>query len=266
MTSANQTSTVLITGGSIGIGYEMARLYAQEDHNLVLVARNQVSLKKAKQTLEKDYQVNVTIFSEDLSISGAGKKIFDKIKKKKIEIDVLVNNAGFGVNGSFAESDLNKQLKMLDLNIRTLTELTWLYLQPMKQKNKGSIINVASTAGFQPGPFMAGYYASKAYVLHFTEALAEELKNTGIKVSAFCPGPTETEFFERAGMNMAFSSETLLSPVMTARKAALINHKKVKKGKTIIIPGFLNKMTAQSVRFSPRFIVRKIAAKINSLK
>lgn len=255
--------TALVTGGSLGIGYEIARQYAAENYNLILVARDKKNLEHAAESLKKDFNAAVTIIQSDLSEQGSGYKLFQKVEKLKQNISVLINNAGFAVSGPFTESAAEKQLGMVDVNIRALVELTWYFAGQMRKDGSGTIVNVASTAGFQPGPHLAVYYATKAFVLHFTEALHEELKDSGIKISALCPGPTKTEFFDRAGMKDTFLSSSTFSPVMRADKVARVSHRQTKRGKVIIIPGILNKIMAQSVRFTPRSIVRKIASSLN---
>ncbi len=253
--------TALITGASFGIGYELAKLFAKDNYNLVLVARNAERLQKIVTEFQQQYNITVHIFSVDLSLPKAVEKIFQFTQEKNISVDFLINNAGFGTHGMFAESNLDEQLGMIQVNITALTHLTKLFLPEMMKRNFGKIMNVASTAAFQPGPFMATYYATKAYVLSFSEALASELKTTNITVTALCPGPTETEFQKRAKVEQTklFAKSGM---VMQAETVANIGYKGLMKGKTLIIPGMWNKLLVHSVRFFPRKLVIKIVRKL----
>src|SRR5580658_11232472 len=192
-------STVLITGASGGIGYELAKLFARDHHNLVLVARSADKLAQVATELQT-HGVTVKTIALDLTTPPAPSFLFDQLQREGIAIDILVNNAGFGIYGEFAEMPEAEILGQIDLNIRALTELTRLFLPPMIARHNGRIMNVASTAGFQPGPLMAVYYATKAYVLSFSEAIANELRGSGVTVTCFCPGATHTGFARRAGM------------------------------------------------------------------
>ena len=253
--NSESSKTALITGATVGIGYELTKLFARDGYHLVLVARNEKALNDRKLELEKAFDVQVTIVSKDLGNPGAADEIYQQLAKNGVVIHTLVNNAGFGLLGNFVGLDYQRQLNMIDLNIISLTALCKLFLHDMLQRGRGNIMNVASTAAFQPGPGMSVYYATKAYVLHFTEALAYELKDTGVKVSALCPGPTATEFQERAG----FRNPMLMKGhVMTAAAVAKAGYAGLQRGKTIIIPGFMNKMLAYSVRFTPRQIILAI--------
>src|SRR5712691_8172351 len=186
--------TALITGASFGIGQELAGIFAREGYNLVLVARTADKLRQLASELEKAHGTRSLILASDLAAPGAAAYIHDQTTRADITVDVLVNNAGFGQFGLFAENDLEECLQQIQLNVTTLTHLTRLYLPEMVARKSGRILNVASTAAFQPGPLMAVYYATKAYVLHFSEAIAEELRHSGVTVTALCPGPTETGF------------------------------------------------------------------------
>jgi len=199
------TKTALITGASFGIGLELARIFAREGHNLVLVARSGDRLRQLAAELEKAHGTRSLILTTDLSDPGAPAYVFDQTGRAGIFVDFLVNNAGFGQYGLFADSDLEECLRQIQLNVSTLTHLTRLYVAEMIAHGSGRILNVASTAAFQPGPLMAVYFATKAYVLHFSEALANELEGTGVTVTCLCPGATATEFHKRAkatGMNL----------------------------------------------------------------
>ena len=192
--------TVLITGASAGIGLEFARLFANDGFKLVITASNEQRLLERARQLHDDYNAEVEVIAENLAHDGAAARLVCEIEKRQLEIDVLVNNAGFGVYGMFCDTDGLKEHELLHVNIVALTELTKLLLKPMLERGSGKILNVGSTAGFVPGPGMAVYYASKAYVLSFSEALANELEGTGVSVTVLCPGPTGTEFQDRAGM------------------------------------------------------------------
>ncbi|MGB9204141.1 MAG: SDR family oxidoreductase [Terriglobales bacterium] len=250
--------TALITGASFGIGMEFARIFAREGYNLVLVARNGDRLRQLASELEKAHGSRSLILATDLTEPGAPAYVLDQTTRADIQVDVLVNNAGFGQYGFFADSDLEECLRQIQLNVTTLTHLTRLYLPLMMERKSGRILNVASTAAFQPGPLMAVYFATKAYVLHFSEALANELQETGITVTCLCPGATATEFHKRAkatGMNL------LKFGAMDARIVAEDGYRALIAGKPVVISGFKNWLLAQSVRFSPRRLVTAIARK-----
>lgn len=251
--------TALITGASSGIGLELAHLFAKDNYDLVLVARRTARLKEIKKELES-HSITVHIFSQDLTEINASKKIISFLNDKKIHIHTLINNAGFGVYGTFDATPMKKELDMIQLNITALTELTKLLLPNMKQHKSGQIMNVASTAAFQAGPKMAIYFASKAYVLSFSEALHNELKPHGIHVSALCPGPTKTEFETEASTTknkLKFSGT-----VMSAKDVARIGYIGLHKGKAVIIPGFKNKFFIFISRFASRPFVTKITGKL----
>lgn len=241
--------TALITGASSGIGHELAKHFAKDGYNLVLVARSEGKLDQLKSDLENQYNIQSTVIAMDLGKQEELFRLHEEIKLKNIEIDFLVNNAGFGLYGPFDETDLQDELSMIDINIKALTALTKLFLPEMKARRNGRILNVASTAAFQPGPLMAVYYATKAYVLSFTEALENELKGSGVTVTALCPGPTETGFESRANLG---DSKLFKSGVMDVQSVARIGYSGLMRGKTIVIPGFKNKLLANSIRFVPR--------------
>ena len=258
------SKTVLITGATTGIGYELAKLFAKDKFDLVIIARNETKLRQTAAELQKDYKVNVKIISKDLSDQKSAVEIYEELIKENIRVDVLINNAGFGDHGAFAESDLKNDLDMLNLNIASLVALNRLFLNEMLQYNSGRIMNVASTAAFQPGPYMAVYYATKAFVLSFSEAVSEELSGTNVTVSCLCPGPTETEFQYRAGIKETKMMNRKSFTVMTAEEVALTGYKKMMQGKRIIIPGFTNKAGAFFVKLFPRKIISKITRSLNS--
>lgn len=247
--------TVLITGASSGIGKAFAELFAADGCPLVLTARNGVDLLTVQALLEVKYAASVNVIPIDLSAPNSPEELFQELQKQGITVDVLINNAGFGILGAFTETPLPDELSMIDLHVRNLTHLTKLFLPGMLERKQGGILNVASTAAFQPGPFMAVYYATKSYVLSFTEALASELRGTGIRVSALCPGPTETRFANRAKVE---NSKLFSSSLMNAKAAAYAGYVGYKEGKTVVIPGFRNRLMAASVRFAPRNLVSMI--------
>ncbi|MGG3467450.1 SDR family oxidoreductase [Neobacillus pocheonensis] len=244
--------TALITGATSGLGFEFVRLFAKDGYNLVLVARNDKKLEEIKRTYPN---LEVTAISKDLSIHGAAKEVFDEIETRGIDIDVLVNNAGFGLMGKFEELNFQKQLNMIQLNISALTELTYYCLQKMKQKNSGRILNVASTAAFQPGPKMAVYYATKAYVLSFSEALVEELSGSNVTVTTLCPGPTKTNF----GAVASVEGTKMFSRAMASDLVAKQGYEALKSGKRVIVTGGFNKAGALGAKFMPRSLAAKIA-------
>jgi short-subunit dehydrogenase len=247
--------TVLITGASSGIGLELAKCFAADKCRLILVARNTAALETLAKELRQSHEVEVIVLTADLSLPETPKRIFSELSAQKITVDVLVNNAGFGAHGAFAQIALPRQLEMLQVNITALTELTGLFLPGMIQRQSGGILNVGSVAGFQPGPGMTVYFATKAFVLSFTEALAEELQGTGLKVSVLCPGPTESNFGNVARGEQSRQIETAK---MTAEAVAVHGHRAFRKGKITAIPGLQNKVFVFLNRILPRMIPRKV--------
>ena len=241
--------TALITGASSGIGLELARIFAREGYSLALVARDRTRLEKLAAELKP---ASVQVIAKDLSQPDVPQEIHRQVPS----VDVLVNNAGFSDFGKFAETSLSEELKMIQVNMTAPVILTKLYLSGMIAARKGRIMNVASTAAFQPGPLMAAYYASKAFLLSFSEAIANELEGTGVTVTALCPGPTATEFQERA--KMQDSGLVKGKKIMDARTVAEAGYRGLMAGKTIVIPGLKNKLLAQSIRISPRNMVTKV--------
>jgi short-subunit dehydrogenase len=258
-------ATALITGASNGIGLELAKIHASKGDNLVLVARNISKLNQIKTELESQYKISVHIIGKDLSLPNAPQEVYDELKHKNIVIDYLINNAGFGDYGFFYETKWEKELQMINLNITALTHFTKLFLQDMIKHKSGKIMNVASTAAFQSGPTMAIYYASKAYVLSFSEAIDNEVSDKGVTVTTLCPGPTETGFLEAAALqdSKLFKGKKIAG----AKEVAEYGHKAMMQGKTVAIQGFMNRVMANAVRFIPRAlavkVVRGIQAKIN---
>jgi short-subunit dehydrogenase len=251
--------TVFITGASGGIGYAFAERFAKDGYDVVAVARSEKKLHQLKEMLETKYDIRVFPYAKDLSKQEEVESLYNELKQQHIEIDVLINNAGFGLYGEFTETNLEEELNMIDLNVKTLTHLTKLAVVDMVKRNKGKILNVASLAAFQPGPLMAVYYATKAYVLSFTEALENELKGTNVTVAALCPGPTETGFFERANLSQ---SKLFKLGVMDIKQVVEAGYNGLMKNKTIIIPGLKNRLLAMSVRFLPRKVVTAIVRQI----
>lgn len=256
--------TALITGASGGIGLDLAHLFARDGHDLVLVARSEDKLQALARDLEKHHHVTAHVIAADLSKPDAPSRLLEETRTRRLQIDVLVNNAGYGLNGPFSETDLQKELEMIQVNISALTHLTKLFLRGMVARRSGRILNVASTAAFQPGPLMAVYYASKAYVLSFSEALAEELRDSGVTVTTLCPGPTSTGF--AAAADMTSSRLFTMTTPMTSMDVARIGYRAMLRGKRVAITGFRNKMSAQSVRIAPRSLVTKIVRKLQETR
>ena len=253
-------ATALITGASNGIGLELAKVHASKGGDLVLVARNVAKLNELKAELEKQYKVKVYTIGKDLSAPNAALEVYNETKQQNIQIDYLINNAGFGDFGMFVDLDWNKQLQMINLNITTLTHFTHLYLQDMVKRKSGKIMNVASTAAFQSGPTMAVYFATKAYVLSFSEAIDNEVSDKGITVTALCPGATESGFQAAAAMEESALVKGKKLP--TSQEVAIYGYGAMLKGKTVAIHGFMNALMANSVRFAPRAIVVKLTRKL----
>ncbi|WP_442893566.1 SDR family NAD(P)-dependent oxidoreductase [Bacillus sp. 2205SS5-2] len=251
-------STVLITGASGGIGLALAKLFAQDQHNLVLVARSEDKLNEIAQDLSKKHSIKVNVIVSDLSKPQAAKQLFEETKRRGLVIDSLINNAGFGLFGEFEKTDMQRELEMIQVNITAVTELSKYFGQEMVERKQGQVLNVASTAAFQPGPLMAVYYATKAYVLSFSEALSNEWKDSGITVSALCPGPTSTGFGDQAELGQ---SKLFKSGVMDAESVARKAYEGLKQEKTVVIPGMKNKILAKAVRLMPRSIVPSIVRK-----
>jgi short-subunit dehydrogenase len=247
----------LITGASAGIGKELAVEFANDKIDLILVARREDSMKNHAAELISTYGIKVTVIAQDLGIPDSAEQLYKEVKSKGFAIDYLVNNAGFGDNGDFVDSDIAKNENMINLNILTLTKLTHLFGADMKARKGGTILNVASTASFQPGPLMSVYFATKHYVLAFSEGIAEELRPYNVYVSTLCPGPTQSEFGERAGFGKIIPSDT--NPYPLSDEVAKFGYQQMKKKKVVFIHGFVNRVMANLVRFTPRSIVRKIA-------
>ena len=264
---------VLITGASSGIGYELAKIYAENGHDLVIVARNRDKLRMLQKEIFEEISKNikVTVIENDLSQEKAAERLYNQIKSSNLKIDTLVNNAGAGIYGRFSEFDketMKRNDAMINLNIKAVVELTKLFLADMIKDGRGEILNVSSVAAFMPGPLMSTYYASKAFVQSFTEAVREEMRNDvrtkNIKISALCPGPTATEFEKSSNLEESSLFERM--KVMSAKKVAEIGYKEFQKGKMIIIPGIFNRIAVFGTRFFSRKFVVRIARKIQEKK
>ena len=245
----------MITGASSGIGYALTHYFARDGYQLVLVARDQQRLMELAKRLQTQSDISVKIIAKDLALPRSPDEIFEQLQRDDITIQVLVNNAGFGSHGPFAEADLAEQLRLMQVNMVALTHLTRLFLPSMMAQHSGKILNVASTAAFQPGPFMAIYYASKAYVLSFSEALANELRGSGVSVTALCPGPTRTEFQARAGVG---HTKLMSGRIMDAESVARIGYDAFMRGQTVVIPGLRNRLLALAVRWAPKALVIRV--------
>jgi len=257
------SKTALITGASGGIGLEFARIHASKGDNLVLVARSRDKLAEVKAELETDFKVEVYNIVRDLSVKNAPAEVFDEVRSKNIVVEYLINNAGFGDFGLFAGSDWNKQEKMISLNITALAHLTRLFLPGMIERGEGKILNVASLASFLPGPTMSVYFASKAFVLSFSEAINNEVKAKGVSVTTLCPGSTESNFHA-----VAMNDPDLVEDrkMQSAKVVAEIGYKAMMKGKPVVIPGFKNAFLVFLVRFFTREFVTKMARNIQEGK
>jgi len=249
--------TAVVTGASSGIGLELARLLARDGYDLVLVARSVDKLDRLGAELAVQHRIRARSVGADLASPDAPGAIAEMLKQAAVQVEVLVNDAGYGTSGPFATTDLRTELDLLQVNVVALTHLTKLLLPAMLAGKRGRILNVASTAAFQPGPLMAVYYASKAYVLSFSEALAEELSGSGVTVTTLCPGPVPTGFQTRAGVDLTRLVRTPL--VMDAATVARAGYAGLMKGKRLVVPGLGNKLLVQSERFAPRRLVTKIA-------
>jgi short-subunit dehydrogenase len=257
------TETVLITGASSGIGLELAKCFAADGCRMVLVARNQESLEKLAEELRRENKIETVVLPADLSLPETPNKIFKQLSSQKILVDVLVNNAGFGAIGAFAQLPAERQTEMIQVNVIALTGLARIFLPGMIERRRGGILNVGSVAGFVPGPGMAVYYATKAFVLSFSEALAAELEGTGVKVTVLCPGPTPTNFGNVAGSKNA---RLMRVPGTSAEKVARDGHAAFRRGRVIAVPGLQNKFVIFLARLLPRKLVRKTVRKFNGFE
>ncbi len=251
---------VLITGASSGIGLELARIFAAAKYRLILTGRNVDALQRLAQECRQASGVDAVVIPADLSQPDGPQKILDEIQKQSLTVDILVNNAGFGTHGKFWEIPAEKELGLLQVNITALVQLTRALLPGMVARRSGKILNVASTAAFQPGPLMANYYASKSYVLSFSQALSNELRGSGVTVTALCPGPTLTDFQNRAGVAM---SRLFKMTGMSATDVAQAGYKALMSEKRVCIPGFKNRLLALGSKFFPASVVLRVMRKLN---
>ena len=256
MNDAHPRGVALVTGASGGIGEAFANAAAADGYGLAIAARSEAELSRVREAIEAQHRVAVTAFSLDLAERGACDALAEALAERGLVPEVVINNAGFGLIGKAARLSRQTQLEMIDLNVRTLTDLTLRYLPEMIARGTGGIINVASVAAFMPGPQMAVYFASKAFVLSFTEAVAEEVRNSGVTVTSVCPGPVETGFQARAGMKRA-RALSRINP-MSAEEVARAGWAAFKSGKRTVVPGMLNKIAAYSTRGAPRGLLLPI--------
>lgn len=249
-------SYALITGASSGIGAALARTYAQHGHSLLLVARSADKLQTLAAELSAQYRIDAQVLALDLSKPDAPQAVYEFTQQAGVQIEVLVNNAGFADFGEFWQADWVKNAEMIDLNVKTLTHLTHLYLPGMVARKSGRVLNVASTAAFQPGPLMSVYYATKAYVLFFSEAIANELQGTGVTVTALCPGATESGFQAKA--EMGDSKLVKGKKLPSAAEVAEFGYQAAQKGRTVAVDGCFNYIQSLAPRFLPRKLVAQV--------
>jgi len=256
--------TALITGASTGIGKEFAIIHAKNGGNLVIIARSESKLNNLKKELEQQYKINVTVIAKDLSDLNAPKEIYDEVKKQGLEIDYLINNAGFGALGKFHELDLERQISMINLNITAVTALTHLFLPEFVKRNSGKILNTSSTASLMPGPLQAVYFATKAYVTSFSNAISEELHDTNITVTNLMPGATESEFGAISGMDKT----EMFKETATAYSVALDGYNGMLKGRIDVISGLkpLQKLMMAMIPFTPKKIILKQIRQMQEVK
>lgn len=254
--------TALVTGASAGIGVDLAECFAKDGYDLILTARSEAALQEVANRLSAAHGIKAHTIAQDLGAYGGGSAVAAAIAAKGLNVDVVVNNAGYGHAGALTSSDMQTQLGMIDLNVRALVELTYIYWDRMLANKRGGILNVASTAAFQPGPLMANYYASKAYVLSFSEALWEEARGTGVHVSCLCPGPTVSKFRERAGTGKTRLANA--SKVMASAPVAREGYNGFKRNKRVVVTGGNNKFIAGVGKYLPRETLLKMVRNIQS--
>jgi short-subunit dehydrogenase len=255
------SDTVLITGASSGIGRELARCFARTGATCVLLARREAVLHDLADTLTTDYGAETHVLPADLSVPGAADTVNEQLQERGLTVDVLVNNAGVGARGAFADLSAERQVDMIQVNVTALTHLTRRLLPGMQERGHGGVLNVASTAGFQPGPYMSVYYATKAFVLSFSDGLAEEMAGTGVTITCLAPGPTRTAFADRADMDDARLMD--LGAPMTPAAVARAGYDAFRAGRALEIPGWPNKVGAFLTRVTPRALARKVTAWLN---
>jgi hypothetical protein len=260
---SERPTTALVTGASSGIGLELARVLAADGHHVTLVARDRARLEQVAAELRARHGGEPAVIVADLADPGTPEAVVRQVDAAGRDVAVLVNNAGIGSHGRFADADLAHELAIIQVNVTALVHLTGLVLPGMVRRRSGRILNVASTAGFQPGPLMATYYASKAYVLSFSEALAEELRDSGVTVTCLCPGPTRTDFQRRAGMD-GIRIASGLPPMMDAATVARAGYRAMRRGAHLAVPGLLNRAAVFSLRLAPRRLVTAAVAAMNA--
>jgi uncharacterized protein len=258
--AAETPRPVLVTGASAGIGRSLALVFARHGFDVILVSRREAALQAVASEIVQTGR-RAQVIAADLEVTSGAQELHDRLKRDGVEVDVLVNNAGFGMQGRFDQLPLDRQIAMIQLNVTSLTALTRLLMPSMLARNTGGVLNVASTAAFQPGPLMAVYYATKAYVLSFTEAIAEEVADSALRISCLAPGPTRTEFARRAAMT---GTRLFRGGAMAADDVARIGFEGWNVGKRLVVPGARNKFGAFSVRLAPRLFVPKLVKRLNS--
>jgi short-subunit dehydrogenase len=256
----SNAETVLVTGASSGIGLELAKCFAADQPNLVLVARNLPALESLAEALRQQYGIRVEVIGADLAQQESPQRVFDQVQGRGLSVDVLVNNAGFGLHGAFVKLPLARQLEIVQVNNAALVALTGLFLPGMVQRRRGGILNVGSVAGFLPGPRMAIYYASKAFVQSFSEALHEELRGAGVSVTNLCPGPTESNFSKVA---RSFQTRELRAAKMSAAEVAAAGHRALRRNQCIQVPGLKNRVLVLLAWLLPRAVIRQGVARYN---
>lgn len=261
MSQEQTVSYVLITGTTSGLGREFARIFAQNGYNIVAVARNEVLLQQQKQELERQFGVEMVYIVKDLSAENSAQEVYDEIKHKGIDIDILINNAGFGSFGRYVDVDWQRQKGLASVNMLAVMQLSYLFGKDMDRRGEGKIVNIASIASFQAGPYMAMYYASKAFVRSFSEALHEEMKSSGVLVTAICPGPVATNFEKNAQMinSAMFTRLRVYTPEVVAARS----YRAIMNNKAVYVVGWQNKLLVFLTRFCSLKFSRILASKIN---
>lgn len=257
-----QGQIALVTGASAGIGVDLAECFARDGYDLILAARSEGALQQVADRLAKAHGVKAHAIAHDLGVHDGGQLLAQEIARRGLNADVVVNNAGYGHAGALTSSDLQTQLGMIDLNVRALVELTYLYWDRMLANRRGGVLNVASTAAFQPGPLMANYYASKAYVLSFSEALWEEARGSGVHVTCLCPGPTISNFRERAGTGKTRLAQA--SKVMESAPVARAGYEAWTRNHRVVVTGARNAFQAGLVKYIPRATLLRMVRNIQS--
>lgn len=258
MTSSNEAKFALVTGATSGIGYAFAGELARDGMNLAIVARNEARLREVKDHLEAKYMIKVKTITRDLANHEAPAEIFEILKQERIILSVLVNNAGFNVHGMFESTSLEEELKMINLHIVAVTQLTKLFLKQRSRQEENLILNVSSIAGLVPGPQVSVHFATRAYILSFSLALADETRGSDVHVTCLCPGPTRSAFFDRAGMSDVRLASGKPITLMNAKDVAKIGYKALKRHKMMVVPGYRNKILAFMAAFAPRGLATRL--------